>query len=398
MKYLILRLCEKLLDATLAKFALKNYPLGHIQMIAIHSIPQIVLIFIIWLTGILLYKLPQSKKKQNLPFCLFLFLIGLHVLTDLTVDYPIFGSHFVHLIPSVFIFLYAPLLYFHAEMMLQQTSKFSWQHFVLFGVFILLYQFTGFVKEIFFPIYFLQYIFYLFLIQRLLIKEDVTTGRSLRRSWIKFTFYFFGSIWILAFAANIAGAQKLDLLSDFLEITSYVCTIVFIVVMLYFIPSHLNLFRSIQTLAKEEGYHSRTPLNEQQKYFYSKLEDHQLKQLKVLALQQLENEKVFLDPEYKIATLAKSLKVSTNELSQAINEGFGYNFHHLINSYRVKEVKSLLQDQKMKHYTLLAIGMQAGFNSKTTFNTVFKKMTGLTPSQYKKNLETGLIQKEGTSF
>ena len=59
------------------------------------------------------------------------------------------------------------------------------------------------------------------------------------------------------------------------------------------------------------------------------------------------------------------------------------NFYDLVNGCRVEEAKRLLLDPKNKNYTILSIGFEAGFNSKTTFNTIFKKFTGLTPTEYK---------------
>ena len=59
------------------------------------------------------------------------------------------------------------------------------------------------------------------------------------------------------------------------------------------------------------------------------------------------------------------------------------NFYDLINGYRVEEAKRLLLDSKNMNYTILSVGFEAGFNSKTTFNTVFKKFTGLAPTDYR---------------
>ena len=63
----------------------------------------------------------------------------------------------------------------------------------------------------------------------------------------------------------------------------------------------------------------------------------------------------------------------------------GKNFYYLINEYRVGEVKKRLKNPKYKNLTILAIAYDSGFNSKSAFNTIFKDMTGLTPSQYLKN-------------
>jgi len=95
------------------------------------------------------------------------------------------------------------------------------------------------------------------------------------------------------------------------------------------------------------------------------------------------NEKLFQEPDLTMQQLATKLNVTTHQLSQAINDGFKKNFYELINSYRVEEAKRLLLDPKNRNYTILSVGFEAGFNSKTTFNTVFKKFTGQTPTEFR---------------
>jgi AraC-like DNA-binding protein len=79
--------------------------------------------------------------------------------------------------------------------------------------------------------------------------------------------------------------------------------------------------------------------------------------------------------------------VSRNLLSQAINERTGQNFYDFVNFYRVETVKERLKDPEKRDMNVLHIAFDAGFNTKATFNAVFKKSTGLTPSQYRKNFE-----------
>jgi AraC-like DNA-binding protein len=82
--------------------------------------------------------------------------------------------------------------------------------------------------------------------------------------------------------------------------------------------------------------------------------------------------------------VAEKLNVSTNNLSQIINEKLGKNFYDFVNEYRVETAKELLLNPKKQHLTLLAIAFDSGFNSKSSFNNVFKKQTSLTPSEFKK--------------
>lgn len=92
------------------------------------------------------------------------------------------------------------------------------------------------------------------------------------------------------------------------------------------------------------------------------------------------------DPELTLTSLAKQLNISRNQLSEVINTGMRSNFYDFVNKYRVEDVKKLMEDPKNRNYTLLAIAYEAGFPSKSTFNAVFKKFTGLTPSGYRKRL------------
>lgn len=97
----------------------------------------------------------------------------------------------------------------------------------------------------------------------------------------------------------------------------------------------------------------------------------------------MEEEKPYLEPELTLQQLADKLQIPNYQVSQALNEGLQKSFYDLVNGYRVEEAKRLLMDPKNKNYTILSVGFEAGFNSKTTFNTVFKKFTGLTPTEFR---------------
>ena len=97
----------------------------------------------------------------------------------------------------------------------------------------------------------------------------------------------------------------------------------------------------------------------------------------------VEQEKLYQETELTLQQLADRLELPPYLLSQAINDGLKKNFYDLINNYRVEEAKRLLLNESTQQYTILSVGFEAGFNSKTTFNTVFKKFTGLTPTAYR---------------
>ena len=96
----------------------------------------------------------------------------------------------------------------------------------------------------------------------------------------------------------------------------------------------------------------------------------------------MDSNKPYLKSDLKISELADSLTVPYYQLSQLINDEFLVNFYDFINKYRVEEAKKLLIEDT-NNYKILAIAYEVGFNSKATFNRVFKKFTDLTPSEFK---------------
>ncbi|RWX00321.1 helix-turn-helix domain-containing protein [Flavobacterium cerinum] len=109
-----------------------------------------------------------------------------------------------------------------------------------------------------------------------------------------------------------------------------------------------------------------------------------LQEIKSSLIQLMENKKPFLDAELSLFKLASQLDVSSHTLSYIINQGCNENFYQFINRYRIEEAKKMIQDPNMKHLSLIGIAFEVGFNSKTVFNTTFKKMTNQTPSEFKK--------------
>lgn len=90
-----------------------------------------------------------------------------------------------------------------------------------------------------------------------------------------------------------------------------------------------------------------------------------------------------------LESLAKELNMSKGHLSFLINTYSKLNFSDYINSFRVAQVKNWILDHDFVNYTIESIGLESGFNSKSTFYSAFKKFTGLTPSQFKQmNLAT----------
>ena len=96
----------------------------------------------------------------------------------------------------------------------------------------------------------------------------------------------------------------------------------------------------------------------------------------------IEDEKVYLQPKYGLADLAAALDESTHNVSYVINRIERKSFYDLINGYRVEHLKKLLADPENRKFTVLALGLESGFNSKASVNRIFKNFTDYTPRQY----------------
>ncbi|MCI4671387.1 MAG: helix-turn-helix domain-containing protein [Bacteroidia bacterium] len=103
-------------------------------------------------------------------------------------------------------------------------------------------------------------------------------------------------------------------------------------------------------------------------------------------LKLFEEEKLYLEPKLSVADLSARMKIPPHQLSALINDESGNAFYDFVNEYRVEHLKKMLHMPEKKHLTILALGLESGFNSKASLNRVFKQHTGKTPSQFQKNL------------
>ncbi len=122
----------------------------------------------------------------------------------------------------------------------------------------------------------------------------------------------------------------------------------------------------------------RTP-----KYKTSSLRPDDIDSKRQALIHYMKQEKPFLDSDLKIEGLAKAMDIPTHHLSQIINQSFKKSFQDFINQYRVEEFKNQILRPNNSNKTILAIALDSGFSSKSSFNRIFKSHTGMTPYEFK---------------
>lgn len=143
-----------------------------------------------------------------------------------------------------------------------------------------------------------------------------------------------------------------------------------IMIGLLFFPSLLYGNRTIEKETKEKYSHSKLS-NEVKETLLCQLNDYMKG-----------NEKPYLNENLLLDDIAKILKVSSQQISQVINEKMGFNFNDFVNAHRIDEAKIMLLSDSYSNLTIDAIAQKSGFHSKSAFYTAFKKHTGNTPKEY----------------
>lgn len=137
---------------------------------------------------------------------------------------------------------------------------------------------------------------------------------------------------------------------------------------------------SDETLLAEDGG------AQEMKYSSSALNANQMQELTGTIIQYLRNKKPYINSEYNLQMMVDDLQIPRYKLSQVINSSQKKNFFQFINEFRVEEVKEKMANPAYQKYTVLGIALECGFNSKTSFNRIFKEETGLTPSEYRRKI------------
>jgi AraC-like DNA-binding protein len=119
------------------------------------------------------------------------------------------------------------------------------------------------------------------------------------------------------------------------------------------------------------------------KYANSSLKEDEVQRISTALLKSMDVDKIYLDADLNIEKLAAVLTCRKHHLSQVLNDKFHLSFNEFMNQKRIAQAKMLLSDKNFNHFKIASVAFESGFNSLSSFNDTFKKLEGITPSQYR---------------
>jgi len=203
------------------------------------------------------------------------------------------------------------------------------------------------------------------------IQDKFSNLAKINLKWLQYLTYGLGMIWVVVIFSE--------------DVHIFISVTIFMILIGFFGIRQVGIFTNSQ-LAENTAVETSSveQIEKQARYEKSGLTPEKKLILKN-ELNRLMGEKIFLNPGLSLDTLAAQLDIHTNYLSQFINEELGVTFYDYINNNRVKEFEKLISKPDNQKFTILALAYECGFNSKSSFNRHFKKVTGKSPSEYLRN-------------
>ena len=364
------------------------------NLISIITVAQLILF------GLFLLTARKKKNADKIMLASFLFANSIYILNFLTYRYStLIASYSVNLfyIGETFGFFFGPLLYLYTKSVNSKEFHLLKKEFLHFVPFCLMFCFTlfrfqfqsqeaklvllktGLYGETGSLIYFivmnvsiLVYLSLAFLTIRTKnqnLKRYYSSLEKVNYNWLKLVVSAFFIMWIV------------DIINGFLSslgINTHTLRelLTFISLSINFVFANLLILKSLRLPETEE-------ITEIHKYEKSPLTLQTKNDILYRLEKLMAQEKLYLNSSLTLGEVASNLSVVPRYLSQVINELKGQNFYDFVNTYRIEEAKNILSNPIHNDEKILAVLLDCGFNSKSVFNTVFKKATGITPSEYR---------------
>lgn len=211
---------------------------------------------------------------------------------------------------------------------------------------------------------------------KLKIRNRFSYSEEISLKWLRYCIVGIGMVFLLAVIVFLLRDELSYAFSLNPEYVFYSIMIVFIFYIGYFGIKHKNIF--VSNPLPESCKTDKEPAPEKYKNLGMKVK--LAAELHEKLLQFMDEKKLYLHPKLSLPEFAQQLGISSNQLSQIINQQAKANFHDFVNQYRVEEF--LRNAKSSKNFSMLALALDAGFNSKSSFNYIFKKQKGVSTSHY----------------
>jgi AraC-like DNA-binding protein len=369
----------------------------------------VLIIFQLLFLSLFLFTQDKGKQVSNILLGLFFFFISLNLL-----DYLLFitGAYAAH--PwlagwgTCFPLLFGPLVYLYAQSVLHKDFLLKTKHLIHFLPFFIFFAGTEiwylsqsrqvqeqilanlnnhhvpFLVSLVSTVIFVQFLFYVIAALRLTYDykkealQHVSSESQYSVSWLTFMIYFFLLIIGLTIVNGLLGQTSWA--PYYLIGFNGIMLILLIFILRVFLKALKMPYFFSYTAEGNEIDSGPAHLPTRQNH----PDQEEMKKIVKAAQHYMQYGKPWMEPELTVYQLASRLSVKPRLLSQAVNEILGQNFYDYINRYRIDEATRLLTNPKDEKITILEVLYEVGFNSKSSFNTLFKKYTGLTPTAFRK--------------
>lgn len=324
------------------------------------------------------------KKSSNKFLSLLLFTLFIHFIYNVLFT----NGYFLDILPQYscsYGYLYGPFLYLYVKFHLQKDSHFraiDWLHFLPFATIILLTLLGNPICNIvgfwLLPIMFVYCIFGFIEIARYkkVIQQVSSSNLDSETSWLKMLLLVTIVIVLLDMFESQFGSLTIFEFELPLEPVVQVGILILVNIIIYQGLKNPLFFQQIT-----QADLSVIKINKSQSGLVPDKES--LEPLAVQLEAFMKQHKPYLNPDLNLNTLAEELEIHPKKLSQVVNQCIGNNFSDYINSSRIAEAKFLFETSTDSQLTIMEVMYKVGFNSRSVFNTYFKKKTGFTPTQFK---------------
>ena len=377
--------------------------------VSFQNILFILIVFQLLFLSLFLFTQEKGKRISNILLGSFFLSIGLNLLDVFLLMTGAYSANpWLAGWGSCLPLLFGPLIYFYTQSVLNKDFAIrtkSWNHFLPFIIFFLANEIYFITRPAAFQekllsnilqhhipgsvsivstLIFIQFLGYIFAsfrsvsVYKKAVSQHFSSNQKTDVSWLSSMILFFLVIIIITILNGLFAQTSLA--SYYLLVFNIIilATLVFVISILMKALQKPYFF----SFSKEDDYVIK-PASPPPS-IPPDSDKAEKEELAKKVLDYMQSNKPYLEPELTLEELASRLSLKPRILSQTINESLGHNFYDFINRYRIKEASRLLTNPKDEKITVLEVLYEVGFNSKSSFNTLFKKYTGLTPREFRK--------------